>query len=145
MELQLSTLEERIAAWHITKPNPNGLRQTGQLSLFVDEYYNDLKDDFSDELFRIAAKIVQKKVRFFPVVADFFEIRDEALAESNRMSETATGGHLMIQERTGHKTDEEKAQDAKRLDIINKAIAEGTPEAYEKASQQLENMIGWAQ
>lgn len=143
MRLQQSTVKERLAAWMVRYPSPK--RNAGQIQFLTEEYCDDLEGEFSDELFQVAAKIVQKKVKFFPSVADIFDAKEEAQQIHNRMSEAKPGNHLRLTEDAGDNTPEKIALDQQRMAIIWEAIGKGTPEAFDAANRKLESLVGYAQ
>lgn len=109
------------------------------LAILADEYYEDLADDFSEELFAAAERIIRKTCTYFPQVADLYRVRDDAINSMGRAKEER---RLALPEVTGNLTPEEEFRNEERLNIVRRAIAGEI--SYLEAAEELEKMIGFS-
>lgn len=137
MQLTTKTVSNIIKGWAILYPSAQ--RSTAQEAFIAKEFYEELKDHFSEEAFALAASKVKRHCRFFPTIADMYAVREEAVSEINRKAGTSTA----LPEHTDPNTPEERDAAKKRLALINQAIKNEI--TFEEAERQMQNLVGYAQ
>lgn len=138
MKLKPETVAKTIKGWGILYPSQR--RDQAQEAYIAKEFFVELKDYFSEEAFKLAAKKVKRHCKFFPTIADMHEVREEVVSEINRKT---TKDQKALPEYTDQNTPEEKKKAAQRLAIIGQAISGKI--TYEEAEKQMQKLVGYAQ
>jgi hypothetical protein len=78
MRLQKKTVWEQVKIWAVIYPSAQKRTQAEEAAIAT-EFFFSLEDDLSDEEFSEASRMVKKLSRFFPTIAQIFELKDRAI------------------------------------------------------------------
>lgn len=134
MELTYQEVQEVMAGWSIR------YREAGytpdQLEFLTDDYLEDLADEqVTSNQFQEAVKLVRKRCRFFPKVADILEAREKVCRNPSRYT-----NNLQIADTSSEHdlTPEEIDKNLERLKILGQVVTgEITPEEGEQMQEEL--------
>lgn len=121
MAVQMETVKRVISIWNQIFP---GVRGLAQLEILEATFYKLMQRSFSDETFLIAADMVLRETKFFPVPKYIFDLRASVYqAWDNRKLAIAQQDCKQLTEDTGNLTPDEIAQNQKRIDIIIRQLS----------------------
>ena len=116
-----------------------GQRGGTELDLLKAKFYQVLSKHFSDEAFMLAAGKVEEIAKFFPVIAQVMDFKNDVIAEMARVGHSSI---LSLPEETDNLTEEEIEQNRQRVEIICKQLA-GTL-TMEEAIKEQEELVTFA-
>jgi len=94
------------------------------LEILEATFYKLMQRTFSDDTFLIAADMVLREIKFFPVPKDLFDLRNSVYqAYENRKALVAQQNVKQLPEETGDLTPEEIEQNERSLEIIKQQIS----------------------
>lgn len=137
MELRRDTIIKAIMQWSLRFPSQH--REPEVLAILAGDYYDDLESDFSEELFRVADKLVKKTCMYFPQVADLYRVRDEAIGIIARAKQER---RLALPEVQINLTPEKERRREELCAVVCKAIRGEIP--YLEAAEKMEKVLGFS-
>ena len=120
MELTYQEVQETMAGWSIRYREAG--YSPGQLEFLSEEYYDDLIDEsISSASFKVISRIVRKRCKFFPKVADILEAKEQYCRHPERY---VTNNNLQIADTSSEldQTPEEISLSLKLRDLAVRAV-----------------------
>jgi hypothetical protein len=134
MELKPKTVKNVVVGWNVMFA---GHKSSEELAFLCGKFMQHLRSVYSDEAFRIAAGLVERETNFFPTVKQMLDVR-ESVNQIRQKHIAADLSRKALPEETGNLTEDEIAQNLKRIEIIKKQMAgKMSMEAAEREQKKL--------
>lgn len=128
------TVKSAVEGWNTMFA---GKKTEAELAFLCGKFMQHLVNVYSDREFRVAAGMVERETNFFPTVKQMLDVR-ESVQQIRQRQVSADLSRKALPEETDNLTDEEIAQNQKRIEIIKKQLAgEMTMEEAEKEQRKL--------
>lgn len=114
--LNPSTIKKTVTGWNILFP---GTREDAQLAFICTKIMEHCSGVYTDEQFRIAATMVERDSKYFPVPADLIAVRDQVYQKhQSRVAQTKN----LLPEETELSL-EEVERNKRKIEIIRRQLA----------------------
>lgn len=119
MELTAKTVKDAVVGWNVMFA---GNKSNAELSFLCGKMMQHLAHVYSDEMFKVAAGLVERETNFFPTVKQMLDVRESS--QQIRQRQIATDlSRKALPEETGNLTEEEIEQNQQRIEIIRKQLS----------------------
>ena len=119
MKLNPKTIADMVFGWNIMF---SGNKSDAEKAFISAKMYDHFLPIFSDETFRIAARMIEKETNFFPTIKQIMDFKEAA--EQKRDIQIAFDPSIKrLTEETGNISQEEIENNLKKVEIIKKQLA----------------------